>query len=102
MDPFMEGKEKTPYWQQYVDACEQSEAEFIAEAGHTIKLYFATKKSNIGKKLPILLNAHGGGCCICKAKDETAFICKMATQNDMHFVNVEFRNAPEAKAPGGA
>lgn len=36
------------------------------------------------------------------AKDEIAFICKLADQNDAIFANLEYRKAPETKAPGAA
>lgn len=49
-----------------------------------------------------MIYAHGGGCCVTSAKDEMAFICKLADQNEMIFATVEFRNAPECKSPGGA
>ena len=34
------------------------------------------------------------------AKDELAFICKLADQNDVIFANLEYRKAPETKTPG--
>ena len=36
------------------------------------------------------------------AKDEIAFICKLADQNDAIFANLEYRKAPETKTPGAA
>ena len=65
-------------------------------------VYTALNMVNIGKKLPLMIYAHGGGCCVSSAKDEIAFICKLADQNQMLFATVEFRNAPETKSPGGA
>ena len=53
--------------------------------------------------MTVCINAHGGGCVASSAKDDIVFICKLASQNEeMIFMNLEFRNAPEAKAPKGA
>ena len=53
--------------------------------------------------MAVCINAHGGGCVAYSAKDELGFIFKLASQNEeMIFMNLEFRNAPEAKAPKGA
>jgi hypothetical protein len=103
IDGVMGPKFATPGWKKYIDNCVQTECEFVCpDEGHTIKFYTATRMTNVGKKLPVCINAHQGGCCIMTAKDESAFICKLADQNDMIFINLEFRNAPECKAPGGA
>lgn len=58
--------------------------------------------TNVGKKLPIVINAHSGGGVLLTAKDELAFICKLADQNDAIFANLEYRKAPETKAPWAA
>lgn len=50
----------------------------------------------------MMIYAHGGNGCAMSAKDELPFLCKLANQNNMIFASVEFRNAPETKAPGAA
>lgn len=58
--------------------------------------------TNVGKRLPIVINAHSGGGALLTAKDELSFICKLADQNDILFANLEYRKAPETKVPGAA
>ena len=50
----------------------------------------------------MMIYAHGGNCCALSAKDELPFLCKLADQNNMIFASVEYRKAPETKAPGAA
>ena len=79
MNEYMGPKFSTPGWKKYVNNCIQTQSEFVdPETGNTIKLFFAMKMTNIGKKLPLCINAHGGGCCVGTANDESAFICKLA------------------------
>ena len=99
----MKDKFATEYWQKHVDNCVQNEIEIPVEGeDRVINVYTTIRKTNVGKKVPLMIYAHGGGCCLLTAKDEMPFLCKLADQNEMMFASVEFRNAPECKYPGGA
>ena len=98
----MAKKFDSPGWQKHIEACVNTEISITSHMGNEVKLFTAVRKGNEGKVLPVCLNAHGGGGCTLAAKDELPLICKLANENDMVFINVEFRNAPETKAPGGA
>ena len=59
-------------------------------------------KKNAGKKsLPGILYCHGGGGYSLHPRHETYFLARMATESDVVFFSLDYRLAPETKAPGG-
>ena len=73
------------------------------EDGSELKVFIIKSKANQSKKgLSGFIFAHGGGALIGHAVIDNGILCKLAIENNIVIVNVEYRLAPEHKSPAGA
>ena len=102
MDAMMEPLNKIPYFQEMLAACthELIEVPSICENEPKVPVYIHKPKKLAGTKLnAALVYAHGGGVIAGTAKQMDKHLSRMAEVCGVIVFNVEYRLAPEAKAP---
>jgi acetyl esterase/lipase len=71
------------------------------EGAAAVDAYVIKVKGKEDKKRPCLINFHGGGAIAGTAEQVNEIMCRYAVESDTTIVNVDYRLAPETKAPGG-
>lgn len=89
-------------WKENKSKCSTECIEIKVEEGVSAKIFII--KPNDLPKAPqaAYVYAHGGGACFTKAEDSNNLMAVVALNLRCIVFNVDFRNAPEAKAPKGA
>lgn len=78
---------------------EAKEISFVGPEGNTIELCVMRLKKPAGGKRPCLYNIHGGGMVLGTRHMFIAGLFPLVKAFDLVAVSVEYRRAPEAKAP---
>ena len=88
------------------EICSQCKIEREEIDGHpygsdngSLGFYIYKKKENLDTNRKAVIYFRGGGAVLLKAKHHQAQGCEMALKNDVVVFNVDYMNAPEAKAP---
>lgn len=85
------------------DACDIQDITIPGGDGQDLLVHIIRAKANKDKTgMCGQIHFHGGGGVLMKAEGENDVCARIATMTDVVMFNVDYRLAPETKAPGGA